>query len=351
MNFKKDFSPLYKAYLKSAIVKSLILATLISCSVLFIVSFVFWMVDVKQFWIALIAFGVLEIVIFLITFSKLKPTDRKLSKKLDELGLQQRVVTMYQYQNDNSLMAKIQRGNAIEHINKVNKKLVKLVTPVLIIVLLFVSILSSTTTTILAALSSNDVIRSGSETLTPSKEVEYEVTYETMGEGFIEGNIFQVVVEGKSTTAVVAVPEEGWAFTGWVIVSPSNYSSTANESDPYRVDENVKADLVICAQFVEVEELDGEDGEPGDEPGEDSKPTPPSNEEQTKPSQKPGEGNESGAGGKYEENNQVIDGQTYCGDTTFDNAYEDAMNNLQQDSNMSEGLKDIIGDYYSTIEK
>ncbi|MCM1259915.1 MAG: hypothetical protein NC182_03135 [Prevotella sp.] len=350
MNFKKDFSPLYKEYLKSAILKSLILATLISCSVLFIVSFVFWMVDVKQFWIALIVFGILEVTIFFITFSRLKPTDRKLSKKLDELGLQQRVVTMYQYQNDNSLMAKIQRGNAIEHINKVNKKLVKLVTPVLIIVLLFVSILSSATTTILAALSSNDVIKPGSDTLVPSKVVEYEVTYDTMGEGFIEGDIFQVVVEGKSTTPVVAVPEEGWAFNGWVIVSPSTYTSTASESDPYRIDENVKANLVICAQFVEVEELDGEEGEPGDEPGEDSKPTPPSNQEQQKPGEK-GEEGESGAGGKYEENNQVIDGQTYYGDKTFDNAYEDAMNNLQQDSNMSEGLKDIIGDYYSTIEK
>ncbi|MCM1513521.1 MAG: hypothetical protein NC090_00805 [Anaeroplasma bactoclasticum] len=350
MNFKKDFSPLYKEYLKSAILKSLILATLISCSVLFIVSFVFWMVDVKQFWIALIAFGVLEVTIFLIAFSRLKPTDRKLSKKLDELGLQQRVVTMYQYQNDNSLMAKIQRGNAIEHINKVNKKLVKLVTPVLIIVLLFVSILSSATTTILAALSSNDVIKPGGETLVPSKVVEYEVTYDTMGEGFIEGDIFQVVVEGKSTTPVVAVPEEGWAFNGWVIVSPSTYTSTANESDPYRIDENVKANLVICAQFVEVEELDGEDGEPGDEPTQDDKPTPPSEQEQPKPGEKPGEG-ESGAGGKYEENNQVIDGQTYYGDTTFDNAYSDAMDNLQQDSNMSDGLKDIIGDYYSTIEK
>ena len=350
MNFKKDFSPLYKAYLKSAIVKSLILATLISCSVLFIVSFVFWMVDVKQFWIALIVFGVLEIVIFLITFSKFKPTDRKLSKKLDELGLQQRVVTMYQYQNDNSLMAKIQRGNAIEHINKVNKKLVKLVTPVLVIVLLFVSILSSATTTILAALSSNEVIKPGTEIIAPSKDVEYEVTYETMGEGFIEGDIFQVVVEGKSTTPVVAVPEEGWAFTGWVIVSPTSYTSTANESDPYRVDENVKANLVICAQFVEVEELEDGETEPSDEPGKDDKPTPPSEQEQTKPGEKPGNG-EDGAGGKYEENNQVIDGRTYYGDTTFDNAYSDAMDNLQQDSNMSDDLKDIIGDYYSTIEK
>lgn len=350
MNFKKDFNALYKEYLKSAILKSLIFATSISCAVLFIVSFVFWMVDVKQFWIALIVFGILEIAIFLIVFHQLKPTDRKLSKKLDELGLQQRVITMYQYQNDNSLMAKIQRNNAIEHINKVNKKLVKLVTPVIVIVLFCVSILSSATTTILAALSSNDVIRSGSETIVPVKTIEYEVSYETIGEGFIEGDIFQVVVEGKNATPVLAVPEEGWAFSGWVIDSPQSYVSNANELDPYRVEENVRSNLVIYAQFIEVEELE-DDGEPGDEPNKDEKPTPPSSQETTP---KPGDGNEGengGAGGRYEENNQVIDGQTYYGDSTFDNAYSDAMDNLQQDSNMSDDLKDIIGDYYSTIEK
>lgn len=349
MNFKKDFSALYKEYLKSAILKSFIFATLISCSVLFIVSFVFWMVDVKQFWIALVVFGVLELAIFLVVFSKLKPTDRKLSRKLDELGLQQRVVTMYQYQNDDSLIAKIQRNNAIEHINKVNKKLVRLVTPVLVIVLLFVTILSSASTTILAALSANDLIPSGFN-LNPGPVAEYEVLYETKGEGFIEGDIFQLVEEGKNATPVLAMPEEGWAFAGWVIVSPASYASTANESDPYRVDENVTADLIIYAQFVEVENLDG-DGEPGDEAAENDKPTPPSDsQEKPQPNDKPGDG-ESGAGGKYEENNQVIDGQTYYGDSTFDNAYSDAMDSLQQDSNMSDDLKDIIGDYYTTIEK
>ncbi len=351
MNFKKDFNSLYKEYLKSAIIKSLILATLISCSVLFVVSFVFWIVDVKQFWIALIVFGILEITIFLITFNKLKPTDRKLSVKLDELGLKQRVVTMYQYQNDDSLMAKIQRGNAIEHINKVNKKLVKLVTPVILIVMFLISIVSSATTTILAALSSNDIIPSLGEKLTPKTVVEYEVSYDVIGEGFIEGDIFQVVEEGESTTAVVALPEEGWAFVGWVVKSPVNYSGNANENDPYRVDENVMANLVIFAQFVELEDLDGEE-EPGDEQNDNNKPTPPSESEPQPSEPNNGEGGDGEEGsGKYDENNQVIDGETYYGDSTFDNAYSDAMDNLQQNNNIPDDLRDIIGDYYSTIEK
>lgn len=351
MNFKKDFSALYKEYRKSAILKSLILATLISCSILFIVSFLFWMFDVKQFWIAFIVFGIFEIVIFLITFYFFKPTDRKLSKKLDELGLQQRVVTMVQYQNDDSLMAKIQRNNAIEHINKVNKKLVKLVTPVVIIVLLFVSIISSATTTILAALSSNDVIPSGSKTIIPSVISEYEVSYETIGEGFIEGDIFQIVTEGKNATPVLAVPEEGWAFNGWIIASPESYTSNANESDPYRIDEKVKANLVIYAQFIEVEDLSDEEGESGDEQSQDGKPQPPSENSTTPSPDNSEDGDSGGAGGRYEENNQVIDGATYYGDSTFDNAYSDAMDNLQQDSNMPDDLRDIIGNYYSTIEK
>ncbi|MCF0237794.1 MAG: hypothetical protein HUK24_04265, partial [Sphaerochaetaceae bacterium] len=102
MNFKKNFNEVYKAYLKSAIVKSLVCATLISCSVLFITSFVFWMIGFKLYWIALIVFGLCEALSFGLIFAALKPTDKKISKKLDELGLEQRVVTMQQFKDDDS---------------------------------------------------------------------------------------------------------------------------------------------------------------------------------------------------------------------------------------------------------
>lgn len=349
MNFKKNFNAMYKEYLKSAILKSLLFSALISCTVLSIISFVFWIVDVKQFWIALIVFGVLEISLFFVVFNKIKPTEKKLAKKLDELGLQERVITMYQYQNDDSLMSKIQRENAIQHISKVNTKLVKLAIPAILIVFFCVAFLSSTTTTVLAALSSNDVIESGSKLINNelAKKEEYTVSYEVLGEGFIEGDIFQVVEEGNDASAVLALPEDGWAFYEWIVENKATTNCAAD--DPYRVDTNVQSDLVIYARFVEISNFD-DNKEPNDDFDENNLPTPPQEGGSQMPCPPNPNGDSEEGGGKYDENNQVIDGQTYYGGSTYDEAYSDAMNDMQQDSSMSDDLKDTISSYYKNIE-
>ena len=68
MNYKKDFKNLYNAFLKNAIKKSLFYSLFISFAVLFVISFTFWIVDVKQFWIAFIVFGALEAILFSVFF-------------------------------------------------------------------------------------------------------------------------------------------------------------------------------------------------------------------------------------------------------------------------------------------
>ncbi len=352
MNFKKNFNELYKSYLKSAIKKSLMYASIISCTVLCIISFTFWMFDVKKFWIALIVFGVLEMVAFLIAFLKLRPTDRKLSKKLDELGLQERVITMHQYQNDDSLIAQIQRKNAIEHIKVVNKKLVKLVTPVVVIVLLCITCLLGTTTTALAALSSNDIIKSGNETINSETEpTEFEISYDVIGEGFIEGELFQIVEKGKDSLPVLAIAEEGWMFEGWSIQLPDGTELDFVESEPYRVENCVNSSLVVYAMFVEVEygeaPEDDESNQEG-EPKDNNKPSKPQDSTKIPPK---GNGDGDGKGGQYDPNNYVYDGKTYYGGETFDVAYDDAMNELQNDSGISDSEKDTVSDYFTAIEK
>ena len=64
-----------------------------------------------------------------------------------------------------------------------------------------------------------------------------------------------------------------------------------------------------------------------------------------------GDGKGESAGGQYEEVNQVIDGETYYGNKTFDNAYEEAMEAIQNSDSLTEEQKKIISDYYDTIEK
>ncbi len=352
MNFKKNFNELYKSYLKSAISKSLMFASIISCTVLCIISFTFWMCDFKKFWIALIVFAVLEIVAFFIAFLKLKPTDKKMSKKLDELGLQERVITMHQYQNDDSLIAQIQRKNAIEHIKTVNKKLVKLVTPVVVIVLLCITCLLGTTTTALAALSSNDIIKSGHEAINSEKAPsEFEITYDVIGEGFIEGELFQLVEKEKDALPVLAVAEDGWMFEGWSIELPDGTQLKFVEGDPYLTERYVTQDMVIYAVFIEVEEGEaGEDGENDKEgqPNDNHKPSKPQDGQKNPPKVDVGG---DGKGGQYDPNNFVYDGKTYYGGETFDTAYDDAMNEMQNDGEISDSEKDTVSDYFTAIEK
>lgn len=350
MNFKKNFSELYKSYLKSAIKKSLMFASIISCAVLCIISFIFWMCDYKKFWIALIVFGVLEVVIFLISFLKLKPTDKKIAKKLDELGLQERVITMHQYQNDDSLMAQIQRKNAIDHIKTVNKKLVKLVTPVIVIVLLCISCLFGTTTTVLAALSSNDIIRSGNEVMNSEKEpTEFEVTYDVIGEGFIEGEPFQIIESGNNTRAVLAVAEEGWMFEGWSIELSDGTQLEFIEAEPYFIQYSVTQNLTIYAMFIEVDEGDVSEGDidKEGEPQNQDAPGKPQESQKVPPKKEEGDG----SGGQFDPNNFVYDGKTYYGGETFDTAYGDAMNEMQNSADISSSAKDTVTDYFTAIEK
>lgn len=364
MNMKKNFNELYKEYLKSIIFKSLVFATLFSCTVLAIMSFAFWYNDVKQYWIALIVFAVLELVLFSVMFFILRPTEKKFAKKLDSLGLKERVVTMYQYQNDDSLMARIQRGNAVEYINKINKKLVRLATPVFIVVLFAIAIISGATTTTMAALASNDYIPGGPQTFKRLEEVfgdkvEYEVTFDVIGDGFIDGDIIQIVYEGEDCTAVVAIPEDGWMFAGWhytndkmILQSQKLFGWGDDDTDAYHVETKVTKNLTVYAEFVEIPDYNGDDqngnNKPG-KPGESPLPQKPG-EEKPKPSQQPGDGDGASAG-RDEANNQVFDGNTFYGGSVYENAYNDAMNSMQQNGEMSDGQKDAVSDYFTTIEK
>lgn len=362
MDIKKNFNELYKEYLKSAIFKSLIFATLISSTVLAVISFAFWYYDVKQFWIGLIVFAILEFSIFSIMFLILKPTEKKFVKRLDSLGLQQRVVTMYQYQNDDSLMAKIQRNNAIEHISKINKRLVRLATPIFIVILFAIAVVCGATTTTVAALASSEYIPSGSYTFGKlddqfGNKTEFEVTFDVIGEGFIDGDIFQIVYEGEDCTPVMAIPEDGWMFVGWQYTNDKNILQSQkllgwgnDDTEPYHIESNVKKNLTVYAEFAEI----GDPGEP-DPNNPNKNPNQPNPDKPQKPSDdspspsNPGEGE--GSGGRDEANNQVFNGSTFYGDKVYENAYNQAKDSMDQNGGMSDGQKDAANDYFTTIKK
>jgi hypothetical protein len=80
-------------------------------------------------------------------------------------------------------------------------------------------------------------------TLTGSPPLSYTVTFSTSGSGTISGTTSQTLNTGHNTSAVTAVPNAGYKFTGWTggVVS----------SDNPLVVYGVTSDLSIVANFVE----------------------------------------------------------------------------------------------------
>ena len=337
MNIKQDFKNLYKSYQKNAIKKSLFYSLVISFTALFITSFIFWIVNVKAFWIAFIGFAVLEIILFLVFYLIYKPSDIKFARELDSLGLKQRVITMYDYQNDDSLMATIQRQNAIEHVNKVDTKLLRFVAPMLLIVFMVVSIVLGVSASTVSVLGATGVIKSGKEAISeiiPTNTLTFNVNYNAKKGGKIEGELNQVVKEGEDASPVIAISDHGYIFVSW----------SDGVRDPYRKDINVSKNLELFASFVTIDEY----LEMLKDPGEPEVPEEP--ESGAIPIPQPGEG-EDEAPQRYDDNSKIIDGETYYGEGVYDAYFQDMLDLLSQDTEMSSEMKKIINDYFDTIEK
>ncbi len=337
MDLKKDFKHLYDAYVKHAIKKSLFYSLIISFTALFITSLVFWIMNVKEFWIAFIGFAVLEGILFTIFFLIFKPNDEKFARELDSLGLKQRVITMYEYQNDDSLMASIQRQNAIEHVGRVDKKLLRFIAPVLLLVFMISSIVLGVSASTVSVLSATGVIKSGKDTindLIPTNTPSYTINYTAKKGGVIDGELTQIVKEGEDALSVIAKSDHGYIFVSW----------SDGVRDPYRHDINISKNMDLFASFVTIDEY----MEMMKDPGEPEVPEEPASGAIPIPQE--GDGDDE-APQRYDENAQIIDGETYYGEGVYDAYFSDMLDQLAQDSEMSSDTKKVINDYFDTIEK
>ncbi|MBQ9728262.1 MAG: hypothetical protein IJV85_01560 [Clostridia bacterium] len=334
-NLLKDYN---KRLGKEAFLKALICGSIIGFSALFVAAAIFWLTEFKHVWLGAIVFVVVTGAVTPIFYvKKFRPSARTVAKRIDKLGLEERMLTMAQFKDDDSYIARIQREDAKHALSTVNPKLLQIVVSIPLIIGLSVSALTGAGMITVSALSSAGILSSGKEVIeevvTPPLK-EFEVSYDVKGEGMIEGEIFQIVLEGRNATGVMAVADDEWVFMQW----------SDGVEDPYREDLNIQEDLHVIAIFAM-----GMDGFPGDGEGEEGEdPNAPGEEEGDKPGKEDG--------GKrptveWQANNQVIDGKTYYGGPTYDNAYEQAMEELQQNEEIPDELKEIIENYFTTIEQ
>ena len=365
------FEQYYKRLAKEGWLKAFLWGLFVGFLSLFTSAAVIWFVgwEFTQWWKpTLICAGVwvLMTAMAMLTFyfARFRPSEKEVAVRVDALGLEERMLTMHQLQGDNSYMAQRQREDAVAALKAFNPKLIRFAISTSLIIMTVISGVVGMGMTTVSALTAEGILEGGNsfveELITPEPN-QYEVLYEVDGEGFIEGEFFQVVEEGKNALGVLAVAEEGWMFAGWMDAETQGLAG----EDPYREDFDVRKNITLIAVFQEAEPQDGDgdgDGEgasgmPGEadegagQPSEsDSSSSSNSNSSSSSSSGTPSDSDGPG-GGAYEENNQVIDGETYYGGSTYDNAYGDAMDEVSGNGDISDAEGDIVGDYFDTIEK
>ncbi|MBQ8295377.1 MAG: hypothetical protein IJX87_02970 [Clostridia bacterium] len=337
----KLFKEYYARLAKEGWIKAVLCGLVVGFSVMFVSATAFWMADVKQFWLAIVLWAVTAgATAPIFYYKKFQPTTKAIAKRVDLLGLEERLLTMTELEGDSSYIALRQREDAMQALQTVNAKLVKIAVSVPLVIAASVTAVFGMGMTTVSALGAAGVIDSGKDwidnvTAEPAKQ--YELTYEAEEGGLIEGDMFQVVTEGEDGMAVMAVPEDEWVFVEW----------SDGLTDPYREDLDVKENITVTAKFAQAEdgedegEGEGEGDEPSDKPGEEP------GEPQPEPGDTPSNGTQ--AGGRQEPNNQVIDGDTYYGDE-YDGALSDAQEGVSQDGDLSEGQAGIVGDYFGGIQ-
>ena len=337
MNQKKRFSNLDSKLFREAILRSALWGVAAGAVVAFAAAVACWFLEASLLWVALaflLAASAFAGVLFY--FTTFHPTIKANAQRIDRLGLDERAITMVEFENDNSYIAQRQREDALEKMAKVEPKQLKIKVSRLAIVLCCLSLLLFAGMATVEELSTRGILPSGIEvwrTIFPPEPLpKYTIKYEASKGGVLIGETEQTVEKGSPGEMVTAVADEGYAFLCW----------SDGVETPYRVDENVSRSFSVSAVFIQIDDFndagDDED-QPDDVPGGGD-----GDQKTDNPSAPPPSGDE-----KYVEVNQVIDGQTYYRDI-IDEYYQQALEYLKNDENIPDHIRKIIERYYSTIQ-
>lgn len=309
----------------------------IICSALFLIF------GIKAFWISILVLAVgtgVSTPIFY--YAKFRKSTRQVAARVDTLGLEERMLTMAQYENDDSYIARRQREDAANALRSVDKNFVKIAVSVpLVIVCVAATVIGIGTTTV-SAMSETSLIEKIKELESgdnDAPEVFFDLEYGVKDDegGRIEGDLFQNVLEGNDADPVQAIADDEYVFVGW----------SDGVEDAYRTDLAVSESMEVYAIFQAVEDSDSE--EDGDAEKDSDKNSDSSSSDPSDPGA-PGDDNGNGSGGSTLPNNQIVDGDTYYGDD-FKNSFDDAQDALNSGSDISDGESGTIDGYFHNIQK
>ena len=340
MDPKKYFQK-YDSKLKfEALLKSILPALIIGLSVAFVMATVSWFLEIKGGLFISVGLLVAVTAAFaaLFYYKRFKPTAQSNARRLDRYGLEERLITMIEFDTDDSYIASAQREDAKAALEKFEATSIKFKLSKKVIIACSIVAVFGLGMTVVTGLSSAGILPSGMEVLDaiiPDAPPVYRTVEYLEGEGgFLLGDKSQDVLLGGSSTLVVAFANDGYVFKAW----SDGYAS------PARIDDNVTAELEFTAIFVplddsgadetedeeEADDVPEEDGGGGDGDGDP-------------------EGDPAAGGGKYDDFNQIIDGSTYYRELLKD--YQDAIEETlkENEDGLSEEQKEIIKNYIGIV--
>ena len=379
MDEKQLFKKHYSRLVTEGIIKSVLFGLAIGFAANFVTAFLAWLFDFNGIWLAIgVAVGASAVSAVLLYFLKYKPSEKDLARRLDRLGLEERMITMLDLRGESSPIANLQRRDAKQTLASTPKN-IRFAIPKVLVVLVIISVILGSSMTTVVGLAANDIIPGGGDVFPPEDPYEnyIPVTYlvENEDAGWIEGEADQLVLPGESTSEVVAVAEEGWMFVGW----------DDGHETPERFDQNITEERVYIATFKSIDE-DGGDGEAGEgKPGDqdssqegdsaddipaqgganvesesqgdagdkgdgsgassDSDGGQGSTEEE---GEGKGDGQGLGAGGKWSDSNQFIDGKTYYKDQ-LDMYYQMALLIFEETGEIPPEYREFFEAYFDSI--
>lgn len=409
------FKKYYKKIGRESILKALLCGLTIGFSLMFVCIAASWLAGFKAgIYIGLGLFVAATAIATPLFYTfRFRPTTKKIAQRIDTLGLEERILTMAELENDDSFIAMKQREDAMKAMKSVSSEMLKIAVSVPLIAAVAISATLGTGMTVAAAVAPDG----GKHFVDGLKEKHtYEITYTVEGKGWVidftkkeNAALLAAMKEraqqreidkanGKEVTEDETLPGTFQSRLGIVytasdetaqatmVLDGANYEDTAytfevtegeefgvklmalpqkgyvfvgwsdGVTSPYREDMEATATKTVTATFEKVTDWvnsgkgDGQD--PGEEPGDADS----GNGSSSSSGDGSGDGNNNntsnsnGEGSKAAPANQIINGETYYGDV-FEDAYREMLERMKNNNSLSEAEKKAISDYLDSIRK
>ena len=122
------FKKYYRRIAKEGFLKSILSGLVVGFLAMLLTAGLFWYMGWKAVWICgIVGCALTALATYLFYRFKFQPTTKAIAKRIDELGLEERILTMTELEGDESYIAMKQREDALKALGTVHAGLIKIV--------------------------------------------------------------------------------------------------------------------------------------------------------------------------------------------------------------------------------